>query len=224
MGRECYALFQRRGHTPDTPLLAEVVRLHGACGDAAAAEAAWRAALPGAASGEAAALHAARTAALAKAGDLNAAVAALEEMMDAYAGLLPVDTSRSLREAAEAEAEAKAAAASGSGGGAAGQQQWQQQRQQQQQEQARRAASPVEFMQEARNAVLRAAQRQGDGATAQRVASLATLRGLPPDVGTYNSLLRAALANGDGLQAVLVRAGCCGGLPWLLPGCAAVQT
>ncbi len=212
MGRECYELFQRRGHIPDAQLLAEVIRLHGARGDVAALEEAWQAALPTAASeAEVAALHAARAAALAKAGDLDAAVAALSDMMDAFASLLPVDTSRSLREAAAAEAEAAAAANSGSGA-TAGQQARQAQR-------ARRQAGPVEAMQEARNAVLRAAQERGDGATAQRVASLATLRGLPPDVGTYNTLLRAAMDRGDGLEAVLVSGVLLGAVFCFLPGC-----
>lgn len=215
MGRECYDLFQRRGHIPDAQLLAEVIRLHGASGDVAALEEAWQAALPAAASeAEVAALHAARAAALAKAGDLDAAVAALSDMMDAFASLLPVDTSRSLREAAAAEAEAAAAASSGSGA-TAGQQAWQAR----QAQRARRQAGPVEAMQEARNAVLRAAQERGDGATAQRVASLATLRGLPPDVGTYNTLLRAAMDRGDGLEAVLVSAALLGAVFRCLPGC-----
>lgn len=213
MGRDCYELFQRNGHIPDAQWLAEVIRLHGACGDVAAVEEAWQAALPSAAGeAEVVALHAARSGALAKAGDLEAAVAALSDMMDAFASLLPVDTSRSLREAAAAEAEA-AAAASGSGG-AAGSQQGRHARQAQR---ARRPAGPVEVMQEARNAVLKAAQENGDSAMAQRVASLATLRGLPPDVGTYNCLLRAAMDRGDGLEAVLVRQGLCGPAGW--PGC-----
>lgn len=192
MAEETLALFQRRGHAPDAQLQAELVRLHGARGDAAAAEAAWRAAAalaqPG--SSEAAALHAAWVAALARAGDLSGAVAALEQMLDAFASLLPVDTSARIREAAEAEA------AGGSGGSEGARLQV---------AAAARWASPVAHMQAARNAVLRAAQESGDSASAKRAASLATLRGLPPDVGTYNALLRAALAHGDGLQAVLVR-------------------
>jgi hypothetical protein len=148
--------------------------MHGAAGDADGSEAAWQAALATAGGeGEEARLHGARVAALAAAGRFEAALAALEAMLDRFAGLLPVDASVPL--------------AGGSGGGEGG---------------TRRAPDAVRSMQAARNELLAAAQAAGEAAAARRVAALATLRGLPPDRGTYHSLLRASLAHGDGLAAV----------------------
>lgn len=186
VARECHDMFLRRRHTPDARLAAEVVMLLGRSGEVAAAEAAWRHAL-GAARGEEehACLHAARAAALARAGQLPAAVAALEAILDRFADLLPVDASFSLD-----------SGDSGGGDGDGDQQRWREQ-----------AAHPppVRYMQHARNAVLAAAQAAGDAAAVRRVTGLATLRGLPPDLATYHSLLRAAIAHGDGLAAVQVR-------------------
>ncbi|EFN53008.1 hypothetical protein CHLNCDRAFT_54108 [Chlorella variabilis] len=183
VARECHDMFLRRRHTPDARLAAEVVMLLGRSGEVAAAEAAWRHAL-GAARGEEehACLHAARAAALARAGQLPAAVAALEAILDRFADLLPVDASFSLD-----------SGDSGGGDGDGDQQRWREQ-----------AAHPppVRYMQHARNAVLAAAQAAGDAAAVRRVTGLATLRGLPPDLATYHSLLRAAIAHGDGLAAV----------------------
>ena len=218
VGHEVLELFQRRQLAPDARLLAEAVRLHGAGGDLAAAEAALAegraaaaaaaaaaggdgaAALPGAAEAR---LHAAWVGALAKAGRLEEAVAALEAMLDEFSSLLPVEVSVAARDSdgsgsggsasssdtSSGEAPQRLAWGEAGGGGV----------------QQRREPSPVHLMQAARNAVLAAARERGDAAAGKHAASLATMRGLPPDVGTYNGLLRASLAHGDGLQAVLVR-------------------
>ena len=222
MGRGCYELFQRRQHPPDAQLMAEAVKLLGASGNAAAAEVAWQQALAaavepldaagssssssssgsgGAPSAEEACLHAARAEGLAKAGQLEAAVAAVEAMLDRFSNLLPLPLDASLT-------SSSSSGGSGAAGTAAGADDGEQQQRQQQRQRGRPhpRASPVQYMQEARNAVLAAAQAAGDQATAKRVASLATLRGLPPDVGTYNILLRASLEHGDGLAAVQVSA------------------
>lgn len=45
----------------------------------------------------------------------------------------------------------------------------------------------------------------GEHGVVRRLAELMTLQGLTPDTATYNILLRAALAQEDGLPAVLVR-------------------
>jgi hypothetical protein len=205
--------------------MAEVVKLLGASGDAAGAEAAWQQALvvaaeasdaAGAGSGscsgggsggvpsaEEACLHAARAEGLAKAGHLEAAVAAVEVMLDSFSDLLPLPLDASLTSSSSSGSSssssgvvaAERAAGDDVGGG-----------QQQRRQRPHPRASHVQYMQEARNAVLAAAQAAGDQATAKRVASLATLRGLPPDVGTYNILLRGSLEHGDGLAALQVSA------------------
>ncbi|KAI3424904.1 hypothetical protein D9Q98_008288 [Chlorella vulgaris] len=176
VAQACYSLFQRREHTPDASLTAEVVRMLAASGDAGAAEAAWLSAVAATQSDDDhARLHAARVAMLAEAGRLEAAVAALEAMLDRFAALLPIDASFNLTGGVRAE----------------------------QQRQRAVQPAPVWCMQQARNAALAAAQSGGDLGTARRITSLATMRGLPPDLTTYHSLLSAALAHGDGLAAVL---------------------
>ena len=244
MGRECYALFQRRQHLPDAQLVAEVVKLLGASGDAAGAEGAWQQALAaaveasdaagssgssgsggssasstGVPSAEEACLHAARAEGLAKAGQLEAAVAAVEAMLDRFSDLLPLPLDASLTTSSSSSSSSSSGCSSSSGIGAAGAAAGddvggEQQKLQQQRRRPHPRASPVQYMQEARNAVLAAAQAAGDQATAKRVASLATLRGLPPDVGTYNILLRGSLEHGDGLAAVQVSGVECSRVYW----------
>jgi hypothetical protein len=227
VGRECYALFQRRQHLPDAQLVAEVVKLLGASGDAAGAEGAWQQALAaaveasdaagsssggsstgstGVPSAEEACLHAARAEGLAKAGQLEAAVAAVEAMLDRFSDLLPLPLDASLTTTSSSSSSSSGCSSSsgiGAAGAAAGDDVGVEHRKHRRRRPHPRA-SPVQYMQEARNAVLAAAQAAGDQATAKRVASLATLRGLPPDVGTYNILLRGSLEHGDGLAAVQV--------------------
>ncbi|KAL4855833.1 Pentatricopeptide repeat-containing protein [Chlorella vulgaris] len=176
VAQACYSLFQRREHTPDASLTAEVVRMLAASGDAHAAEAAWQSAVAATQSDDDhARLHAARVAMLAEAGRLEAAVAALEAMLDRFAALLPIDASFNLTGGIPADRQRQRAV----------------------------QPAPVWCLQQARNAALAAAQAGGDLGTARRITGLATMRGLPPDLTTYHSLLSAALAHGDGLAAVL---------------------
>lgn len=154
---------------------------------------------------EQACLHAAWVAALAQAGRLEEAAAAMACMLDRFASVLPVEVSlpdsssgsgsSSLEDGTprpQLPGGVPAAGGGGGGGGARGQ--WP-------------AARTVQYLQDARNALMAAARERGEHGVAKRVASLATLRGLPPDVGTYNGLLLGTLSHGDGLAAVLVS--CC---------------
>ncbi len=154
---------------------------------------------------EQACLHAAWVAALAQAGRLGEATAAMACMLDRFASVLPVEVSlpgsssdsgsSSLEDGTPRPQLPGGVPAAGGGGGggscnsAGGQ--W-------------AAARTVQYLQDARNALMAVARERGEHGVAKRVASLATLRGLPPDVGTYNGLLLGTLSHGDGLAAVLV--------------------
>lgn len=178
-------------------------------GDGVAAASAAGAAAGEHPNAEQACLHAAWVAALAQAGRLQDAAAALASMLDRFAAVLPVEVSlpgsggdsggsgdSGGQPRPQLPGSVPTAGSGGSSGdgisGGEGRQP--------------PAARTVLYLQDARNAVLAAARARGDHSVAQRVASLATLRGLPPDVGTYNGLLLGALGHGDGLQAVLVSA------------------
>ncbi|KAL4437214.1 hypothetical protein ABPG75_004353 [Micractinium tetrahymenae] len=207
VARECYALFQRRQLPPDARFVAEVMKMHGAAGDLNAAKAAWlaaAAAAEGRPDAGQACLHAAWVAALAQAGRLQEATGALAAMLDRFASVLPVEVSlpRSGSSSCSEDGEPRpqlpggvpassGSSSSGSADGGGGT------------ERQPPAVRTVHHLQEARNAVMAAARERGEHSVAKRVASLATLRGLPPDVGTYNGLLLGTLSHGDGLQAVL---------------------
>lgn len=168
-------------------------------GDGAPAAGAAAAGQPDA---EQACLHAAWVAALAQAGRLQEAAAALASMLDRFASVLPVEVSLP--------------GSSGGSGGGSHEDGWTWPqlpgggptggRSSSSSSTGRPSASArtVRYLQEARNALMAAARERGEHSVAQRVAALATLRGLPPDVGTYNGLLLGTLSHGDGLAAVLV--------------------
>jgi pentatricopeptide repeat protein len=186
-GAQCWAYMRRRGVPPDAVTWCELMRLHGAAGDAAAVDAAWAqaAASPALAKGAEAEgrrcmAAAARVGALAAAGETAAARGALDDFMQSLAHLLPVQ----LRLPADGGGAALAGAAPVSAAG-----RW-------------RAAAPLEHLLSACNSALRAAEARGEWGAMRRVVGLMTSRGLPPDAATYNALLRAALRRGDGPRAV----------------------
>jgi pentatricopeptide repeat protein len=179
VGLRVWEHMRRRGVAPDARSWAAAFTLHAAAGGARAVEAAWATAadeLAAAGEGARAEAGAARVAALAGAGDTAAAAAACEEMMDALAARLPVAL----------DLPAEPAAARAGGGGAA----------------AAPAADPLGHLRAACNAALRGAGVRCEWAAMRSLAALMTRRGLPPDAGTYNALLAAALRRGDGAAAV----------------------
>ena len=122
-----------------------------------------------------------------RAGEWDATLAAVEETMDRYCDLLPVLLGDDAPASASPTASAGDAGTAAAAVAAA---------------LAAQRADPLRCLRGACNAALHAAERAGAAAAVRRLTSLMTKRGLPPDTATYNTLLRASLARGEGLPAV----------------------
>ncbi len=176
---------------PDVVTLMHTLQLHGAAKDVASIAATWAQVTaawesPSAAAGgrpsavgtpteaEVACLYAARIKALSRAGELEAAVEACEEMIQRHAHLLPLDFDLGKADSGGGGVPGERAAAS------------------------RLRLSPVDYLRGACNAALAAAVRGGRGALLHSLTSAMTRAGVTPDTATYNALLRDAAAHGAG--------------------------
>ena len=141
---------------------------------------------------------AAYAAALATAGDFNAAIDACQELMAALGHLLPQDLYIAVGDEEDGEslssldeeiiiATAAAAAAAAT-----------------KQHHGRRGGSPLDHLRFACNSVLHAAVTAHEWGLMKKLVAVMTQRGLPPDVVTYNALLKAALKRGEGPQPLHV--------------------
>jgi Pentatricopeptide repeat domain len=68
----------------------------------------------------------------------------------------------------------------------------------------RQTAAPLDNLRSACNAVLHAAVASHQWSSLRKMVALMTSRGLPPDVITYNALLKAAVKRGEGPQPIHV--------------------
>lgn len=201
VGLRCWELMRKREVPPDAVTFCEVMRLHGAAGQASEIQSVWDTAVNTLGietsisteanvgdDGHRSMLTAAQAGALATAGDFSAATAACEALMESMSHCLPVPLHFDVAGLPSAGDEGAGGPEGGSEDGGRG----------------RRGASPVQNLRAACNAVLHAAEARQEWAAMRRMVHLMTARGLPPDVVTYNVLLKAALRRGDGQVALHV--------------------
>ena len=129
--------------------------------------------------------------ALASAGDILGAMAACSDLMDSLSHLLPEDL-----EAFVARSSDRGVSNGQNGVNSSGQVQ--------KRDGGRLNAAPLEHLRSACNAVLYAALGAHQWGAMRKLVALMTSRGLPPDVITYNALLKAALKRGEGPQPLHV--------------------
>ncbi|GAB4821571.1 hypothetical protein N2152v2_008617 [Parachlorella kessleri] len=205
--RQVEGLLQRRRVLLDATTYSALIELRGLEGDATAVASACQQALAVCGTEAQPRLLAAKVIGLARAGALEEAIRAAEELMDS-SDSLPVDISsripqeqqghlwRTAGVAAAAGSMQPAPCTSGRGGNIDMLLARQHRRQQQQ-------LPPLEYLRGACNAVLAQAEAMGNHSAAKHMTGLMTLRGLPPSTTTYNLLLRsAAKRTHDSMAAV----------------------
>jgi hypothetical protein len=124
--------------------------------------------------------------ALAAAGHVSLAMAQCESIMDMLGHLLPQEL-----HLAAFELNTRTTANNTSGGNNTG-------------SGGRQTAAPLDNLRSACNAVLHAAVSSHQWSYLRKMVALMTSRGLPPDVITYNALLKAAVKRGEGPQPIHV--------------------
>lgn len=232
LGLKVWEFMQRRGVEADKVTWCEALRLMGAAGDVEGVNRIWKEActamsamddIPPQGSlltstaeemhqrEESRAMFAAAYAgALAAAGDIPGAMDACQQLMDSLSHLLPEDLEAFVAEknlqrrsggdnedisnnlSHNDSREEKITTNGGVGG-------------RKKSEGRRLGAAPLDHLRSACNAVLYAALGAHQWGSMRKLVALMTARGLPPDVITYNALLKAALKRGEGPQPLLVR-------------------
>ena len=197
IGLKVWDFMKRRAVQLDDVSYCEVLRVFGAAGNFQNIISLWEDEINPALSTNNSAIESrvmiasAYAGALAASGQLSLAMAQCENIMDSLSHVLPQE----LHLAIELEAERNddhnvdKNLNSNSSGGSGG----------------RQTAAPLDHLRSACNAVLHAAVASHQWTYLRKMVALMTSRGLPPDVITYNALLKAAVKRGEGPQPIHVR-------------------